>query len=73
MGGKSSKQTDAALASATAINNNVSTSDSLNAYSVSIYYMLIIITVIKVIELVLVFYKTHQRGLKKKYANNNQA
>lgn len=51
--------------------NNVVITEPVQIEHKLIQYLLIVITVIKVIELAFVAYRCHQRRLKKKYSNTH--
>lgn len=71
MGGGESKQEETKTVDSTgAVNNNVVVTNPVNIRNMDIMILLWLIGIIKVIELILYMYKTHQRTMKKKYTNN---
>jgi len=54
-------------AEATAVNTNVSFSGLLEKNYNTLVYLLVLIAGIKIIELAVALYRSHQRSLKKKY------
>lgn len=64
MGKGSSK---AATAEATAVNTNVTLSEPSERNYNTLVYLLVLIAVIKIVELAVALYRSHQRSLKKKY------
>lgn len=71
MGGGGSKHADVkSVDTAGAVNNNLVFNEPVPIYHRTLEILLWIICVVKVIELLLGIYKTHQKWMKKKYSNN---
>ena len=69
MGSNPSKESTGSAAEATAVNNNIAVSEHSAEKSFdSLIYLLILIAVIKVAEFFLKIYRSHQKNLKKRYA-----
>jgi hypothetical protein len=70
MGGGASKNNEGQAAEATAINTNIALSDTNQTNLNSMTYIIAAIAIIKVIELGLAIYRSHQKTLKKRYQAN---
>lgn len=72
MGGSGSSEEKKTVDSSGTVNNNVVISDPVEFYNKEIVCILWIILALKIMELILFFYREHRRGLKKKYVTPKQ-
>lgn len=70
MGGKESKEETKTVDTTGNVNNNVVIQEPVPVAMEEVIILLAIITAIKIIELVIYFYKVHTRNVKKKYSAN---
>lgn len=73
MGASDSKNIPKTIDTAGSVNNNVIISDTVNVHNNEIVTMLYVIAAVKVLELIYILYKTHNKSQKRKYLTRGMA